>query len=378
MAILDPSMEKNTEEPSYSQPALLVSPRVEPGSKEARKTTAGYGMKLSECLESSSPLGRFSRILLASEMWASPEFYLRWEGSAITSEYLLFRLVPSVPLIGESDTGLWRTPQADNAEQGPKKLETIQAQASPVITLTDQTRMIGAWATPRAEERQQHNSENAGMSTGAQLQAASARPTPTSRDGKGKTQNPERMDYVPNIVKAGWPTPRSEDSESSGVHRGNPDTLTSAARSAAWPTPDASEAGKTSRGGDRIDEPLIGGLIRKPWGTPRVSRGKFRKKDGEKMITLEGQVPGVWPTPKAELSGPDFARRDRDGSGGDDLVTAAASGMTPLGSLALTEKFAERLEILSCWLMGYPAAFLRLWPKKAGRTARSSPPSGMR
>lgn len=32
-----------------------------------------------------------------------------------------------------------------------------------------------------------------------------------------------------------WPTPRAEDSESCGAHRGQPDTLTSAVRS--WPTP---------------------------------------------------------------------------------------------------------------------------------------------
>ncbi len=308
MMTSEPSMEKNTEELSYLQPALLVSPRVEPGSKEARKTTAGFGLKLSECLERSSPLGRFSRILLASEMWGSPELFLKWEGSAITSECLLFRLVPSAPLIEESATGSWRTPQAGNASQGPKKLDTIQAQASPVITLTDQAKMIGS----------------------------------------------------------------------------------------AWPTPDASEAGKTSRGGDRIDEPLIGGPIRKAWGTPTAGhQPKYRKNSsGKKMITLEGQIPGPWPTATAQDSelagsaetqylsptlrsswptprnneGPDHGKRHLS-------VDGAASGMTPLGSLALTEKFAERLEILSCWLMGYPAAFLRLWPRKAGRTARSSPRS---
>jgi hypothetical protein len=31
-----------------------------------------------------------------------------------------------------------------------------------------------------------------------------------------------------------------------------------------------------------------------------------------------------WPTPKATASGPDYARMNREGSGGDDLVTAVA------------------------------------------------------
>jgi hypothetical protein len=35
----------------------------------------------------------------------------------------------------------------------------------------------------------------------------------------------------------GWPTSRAEDSESTGAHHGRPDTLTSAARQAGWPTP---------------------------------------------------------------------------------------------------------------------------------------------
>jgi DNA (cytosine-5)-methyltransferase 1 len=33
---------------------------------------------------------------------------------------------------------------------------------------------------------------------------------------------------------------------------------------------------------------------------------------------------GLWPTPKASPSGPDFARAGREGSGGDDLATAVA------------------------------------------------------
>lgn len=37
----------------------------------------------------------------------------------------------------------------------------------------------------------------------------------------------------------------------------------------------------------------------------------------------------LWPTPKASPSGPDFARRKRPGSGGDDLATAVARAFLP-------------------------------------------------
>jgi hypothetical protein len=38
-------------------------------------------------------------------------------------------------------------------------------------------------------------------------------PTPAAQDEKGQTQNPERPDYVPNIVKATWPTVRASDGD---------------------------------------------------------------------------------------------------------------------------------------------------------------------
>jgi len=44
----------------------------------------------------------------------------------------------------------------------------------------------------------------------------------------------------PNGPKlASWPTPRNEDSESTGAHRGTPDTLTSASRLTSWASPSA-------------------------------------------------------------------------------------------------------------------------------------------
>lgn len=81
------------------------------------------------------------------------------------------------------------------------------------------------------------------------------------------------------------------------------------AMASAWPTPDASEAGKTSRSADRKDEALIGGLTRGPM---------------------------------------------------------------PSGCLARTEKFVERLATLSAWLMGYTAAYLRHWETASSRKSRNA------
>jgi len=51
-----------------------------------------------------------------------------------------------------------------------------------------------------------------------------------------------------------------------------------------------------------------------------------------KVLEHEGLGPHakkIWPTPKASPSGPDYARMQREGSGGDDLATAVARYPTP-------------------------------------------------
>ena len=58
--------------------------------------------------------------------------------------------------------------------------------------------------------------------------------------------------------------------------------------------------------------------------------------DGRKrQVGLEHQArmveQGLWPTPKSSPSGPDYARMERENSGGDDLATAVAKveGLLP-------------------------------------------------
>jgi hypothetical protein len=55
----------------------------------------------------------------------------------------------------------------------------------------------------------------------------------------------------------------------------------------------------------------------------------------------------TWATPKAEPSGPDYARRTREKSGGDDLVTQAGGQLSP--------DWTE-------WLMGFPIGLTALEP----------------
>lgn len=68
-------------------------------------------------------------------------------------------------------------------------------------------------------------------------------PTTTKEDGRSSARHGymvtgnQGTTLLDAARMATWPTPRAEDSESTGAHRGRPDTLTSAARVATWATP---------------------------------------------------------------------------------------------------------------------------------------------
>jgi len=73
---------------------------------------------------------------------------------------------------------------------------------------------------------------------------------------------------------------------------------------------------------------------------------------------LLGRVVHQWSTPKSSASGPDYARRNREGSGGDDLVTQIGGALNPM--------WVE-------WLMGYPVGWTDCvdWGMPSSRKSRN-------
>lgn len=263
--------------------AFPASQPAGPGSNEARMMTAGSGKRLLRSLQPSDPLGPFLKILLESKTYSSTEFNLKWTTRVIPlrrwerwltvmdeafsvkrwqlskrkdtpSKYSVFLLAPSMPRTGGCDTGLFAS----------------------------------AWPTARAQD------------------------TKSEEWAPGKLESKmeeSRGQPLPRVLKANWPTPRSEDSESTGAHRGTPDTLTSAAKAA-------------------------------------------------------------WATPKGAEAGPDLAKADRSKTG--MALPAQAHGPATSGCLARTEKFVVRLMILSAWLMGYQWSYLKHWARKSKRNSKKA------
>ena len=115
-----------------------------------------------------------------------------------------------------------------------------------------------------------------------------------------------------------------------------------------FPTPAATSYGSSGNegGGNTLSahRPSLETMARKnKWPTPRAAdyKGAQKPSPTTKRRVEEGiaNLPEalqenrrMWPTPKSTVSGPDHARKNREGSGGDDLATAAAKWPTPRAS----------------------------------------------
>lgn len=138
----------------------LVSHSVSPGSNSAQKMTEHSGRKCCESYAKWLPDGSLARMFLESSRWNSTRCYLTWKGKATPAGRLYFQLVPSMPTIGETESGLWRTPAA-MAGGTPKALlegQTTRASGHKIqVRLQDQVRM---WPTPTTSDANQAYMKN--------------------------------------------------------------------------------------------------------------------------------------------------------------------------------------------------------------------------
>ena len=118
-----------------------------------------------------------------------------------------------------------------------------------------------------------------------------------------------------------------------------------------FPTPDTNchksgPRGNGTGGGEMLSNTVA--LLPTPTATLATHGGpNQRDSSGRPGLQMAAMM---WPTPKGSPSGPDFARMNRDRSGGDDLATAVARDSNT-GQLNPT--WVE-------WLMGYPLGWTDL------------------
>jgi len=127
-------------------------------------------------------------------------------------------------------------------------------------------------------------------------------------------------------------------------------------------------------GTNRIQQGKAGATLPtavKLWPTPTVQDAK---NDGGPSQWERNSDPlnvavKRWPTPKGSPSGPDFARANRDGSGGDDLATAVAKDMMPTPTANRWDGLQSHgVNVVSGqlnptwveWLMGFPLGWTDL------------------
>jgi hypothetical protein len=139
-----------------------------------------------------------------------------------------------------------------------------------------------------------------------------------------------------------WPTPKAEDSECAGAHRGKPDTLHSQANLAAWATPaerdyrTANQKSFAERGGGKKGEQLQNQVkLLAGWPTPAVD--SFRSRSGNRID---------------EMGLDQMARTIPECPSGPVRLTASGEMLT--GSDAGTVNSGQLNPSMSGWLMSIP------------------------
>jgi hypothetical protein len=200
------------------------SPQPEKAKHQAMNATSGpAGSSLSELADRQSSLA--NRLKRQLDGAGSTLFTLTWRKKATPLGRPYYELAASARRISDSDCGSWPTPRTTDGHNkehghGGQALHTISGMTlSGSPAQTESKGQLASWPTPMVAD--------INMSRGSQR------------------------------------IPEQENGEVEGTcglivtltdHSAGNDQL------ASWPTPNAMEGGQTSRGGDRKDEKLMGGL----------------------------------------------------------------------------------------------------------------------
>src|SRR3990170_7894933 len=177
-------MSENVDETTLQQLTLLSADSlanltVLPGSDEAQRMTAISGLSLAALLPNSNPATSLLRTFLESSPPISTRCYLTWTTSDTPARRLIFRLLPSMPLIADIESSLWLSPTEQGTQNERYDIGNFR-------TLAGQVKM---WRTPHASD-----------GDGGVMEMR-----------KGTAGHYKLRDHVQERNKDFWPTPTSRD-----------------------------------------------------------------------------------------------------------------------------------------------------------------------
>ena len=267
-------------------------------------------------------------------MAGSTLFTMTWQRKATPSDLLYFQLVASARRTSGSGCGSWRTPDAGshgNAGTPTKCLMDGTARPDQQVRLADQCQ-LASWPTPVANDDNKTPEAHLAM-----------KQRMGERDGTGT--NRTEITSLQVMAKAStWATPRGEDAECAGAHRGTADGLHSQSQLTSWVTPAARDHKDTGHRDRAKGEQLDGQAQLAGWCSPAArdhkdtsippSRAPGERFEGSKYLGMqaieasgtpatgspaETEKPGQlgeelshssWPTPRANDDNRSVERSD--------------------------------------------------------------------
>lgn len=227
-----------------------------PGSSAGPKTSGGSGPISSASFGRFNPDGSFLRTSLDLFGTDSDPSSVDWPRSGTMLNGICSareRSVPHIAVSGSSySRGEYPTPSA--TPYGTSQNEGQVPHKRPTAGTPSLETWAKGWPTPRAEDSESSGARRSRGVEDTLTETTRAWPTPAARDWKGSSQSGQRRGQLDEAAEQHWPTPTASDASGAGSRN----TVTSKAHAGVSLTDAVLTGGSTGRqGSDRRSSPPV-------------------------------------------------------------------------------------------------------------------------